>query len=119
MKRLWPRSQGRDQTSWVLVTLSPDWKGMRLSVQWPFSTPKQTDMAYEAIRSHLAAARHWLLGHRAPHDHAAVISLLLQRHPFAGYREAGGPSSFLCVDAVSYLGAAFANQQLGLFLHES
>lgn len=46
MKRLWPRSQGRDQTSWALATLSPDWKGMGLSVQWPFPTPKQTDMAY-------------------------------------------------------------------------
>ena len=92
---------------------------MGLSVQRPLPTPKQTDMAYEAIRSHLAASRHWLTGHRAPHDHAAVISLLLHCRHFAGYQEAGGTSSFLCVDAASYLRAAFATQQPGLVLHES
>ena len=119
MKRLWPRSQGRDQTSWALETQLPDWKGMGLSEQRPFPAPKMTGMAYEATQSHLAAARHWLLGHKAPHDHAAVISLPLQGHPFAGYWEAGGRFSFLRVDAASYLRAAFTTQRQGLGLRVS
>ena len=119
MKRFWPRSQGRDQTSWALATQLPDWKGMGLSEQCPFPTRKMTGMAYEATQSHQAAARHWLLGHKAPHDHAAGISLPLQGHPFVRYREAGGWSSFLRVDAASYLWAAFTTQRQGLVLRVS